>query len=240
MSAEIHALSGAYAVDALSERERVEFEAHLATCAACRDEVASLRETSALLGTSAAVAPPASVRDAVLAGITGVRPLPPAAPIEPDSPVAHLRRHWQTVLVAAAAAVLVMVGGAAIWHPWSHDTEQISVADQVLDAPDATRSSARIGQSTVTLVRSVALGKAVVLSDNLPLPPDGRAYELWLQAPTGEMLPAGLLPRSAAQKFLLTGDAAAATAAGITSEPAGGSETPTMAPLVLFPFISVT
>jgi anti-sigma factor RsiW len=237
MSAEIHALSGAYAIDALSSLERVEFEAHLATCAACRDEVASLRETSALLGTSAAVAPPASVREAVLAGITGVRPLPPVVSTEPDSPVAHLRRHWQSILVAAAAAILVIVGGAAIWDPWS--AEQVSVADQVLDAPDATRSSARIGQSTVTLVRSVALGKAVVVSDDLTLPPDGRAYELWLQSPTGDMLPAGLLPRSTQQKFLLIGDAATATAAGITDEPVGGSDAPTTTPLVLFPFVSV-
>lgn len=239
MSAEIHALSGAYAIDALSDTERAAFEAHLATCTACRDEVASLRETGAVLGATASVAPPASVRNAVLAGITGVRPLPPVVATDPSAPVPPLRRHWQTFLVAAAAAVLVIVGGAAIWHPWSGDTP-VSVADQVLDAPDATRFSARIGPGTVTLVRSVSLGKAVVLSDDLALPPDGRAYELWLQSPTGDMTPAGLLPPSTSQKFLLIGDAAAATAAGITVEPASGSPTPTAEPIVLFPFVSVT
>jgi len=246
MSAEIHALSGAYAIDALSDPERAEFEAHLATCPACRDEVASLREAATLLGATAAVDPPAPVRDAVLAGITGVRPLPPVVSAsstsgyDPDFPVTPLRQHWQTFLVAAAAAVLVIVGGAAIWRPWSDDTQQVSLADQVLDAPDATRSSARIGPSTVTIVRSVALGKAVVITDDLALPPDGRAYELWLQSPDGDMLPAGLLPRSTSQKFLLTGDAATAIAAGITDEPAGGSDAPTTPPLALFPFIGVT
>jgi hypothetical protein len=37
---DIHGLSGAYAVD---DVERVRFEAHLAGCDTCRDEVSSLR-----------------------------------------------------------------------------------------------------------------------------------------------------------------------------------------------------
>src|SRR5690349_5461481 len=71
-----HALSGAYAVDALDADERARFEAHLATCADCREEVASLQEAAALLGTDP-VEPPSSVRDSVLAGIASIRPLPP-------------------------------------------------------------------------------------------------------------------------------------------------------------------
>ncbi len=39
MTDDIHALSGAYAVDALDELERVQFEQHLAGCSACRAEV---------------------------------------------------------------------------------------------------------------------------------------------------------------------------------------------------------
>ena len=55
---EIHALSGAYAVDALDPAEKAEFEAHLAACAACRVEVASLRESTALLPETCATEPP--------------------------------------------------------------------------------------------------------------------------------------------------------------------------------------
>ena len=40
---DIHALSGAYAVDALDDIERAQFERHLAECPACRSEVDSLR-----------------------------------------------------------------------------------------------------------------------------------------------------------------------------------------------------
>ena len=72
---DIHKLSGAYALDAVDDIERAAFERHLVECEDCRDEVASLRETTALLAESAAVTPPPSLRDSVLAGISQVRPL---------------------------------------------------------------------------------------------------------------------------------------------------------------------
>ena len=39
MNADIHGLSGAYAVDALDDVERAEFERHLAQCPECQAEV---------------------------------------------------------------------------------------------------------------------------------------------------------------------------------------------------------
>lgn len=77
---DIHALSGAYAVDALDDDERVEFEEHLAVCAECRAEVASFRETGALIAETEAVEPPASLRAGVLSGISQIRPLHPSRP----------------------------------------------------------------------------------------------------------------------------------------------------------------
>ena len=77
MTDDIHALSGAYAVDALDDIERAQFERHLAACPACQNEVASLREASALLAETTVAAPSAQLRDRVLACITTVRPLPP-------------------------------------------------------------------------------------------------------------------------------------------------------------------
>src|SRR5688572_7103582 len=74
---DIHALSGAYAIDALDDIERAQFERHLARCAECRAEVESLREASAMLAETAAVEPPADLRSRLLADIRTVRPLPP-------------------------------------------------------------------------------------------------------------------------------------------------------------------
>jgi hypothetical protein len=39
-----HTLAGAYAMDAISGRDRVRFERHLAGCQECTQEIASLRE----------------------------------------------------------------------------------------------------------------------------------------------------------------------------------------------------
>src|SRR3954469_25184659 len=93
---DIHALSGAYAVDALDDLERVAFERHLAECAECRAEVDGLREVAATLAETTAVAPPAALHHPVLSAAATVRPLPPEAPAAPHRP----RR--RTYLLAAA------------------------------------------------------------------------------------------------------------------------------------------
>ncbi|QOR72830.1 anti-sigma factor [Ruania alkalisoli] len=77
--ASIHALTGAYVLDALDETERAAFEEHLADCAVCRDEVASLRGATERLAHISAVDPPPELREQILAGIERIRPLPPIA-----------------------------------------------------------------------------------------------------------------------------------------------------------------
>jgi anti-sigma-K factor RskA len=83
MNVDSHSLVGAYAVDALDDVEGAAFEAHLAECAMCRAELASLRAAAAALSSLAETPPPARVKDAVLREIRTVRPLPPALPGTP-------------------------------------------------------------------------------------------------------------------------------------------------------------
>ena len=89
-----------------------------------------------------------------------------------------------------------------------------------------------------TVVRSESVGRAVLVADHLPAPPSGKAYQAWLAFPGRGMVSAGLLPPTSGGTvtYLLQGDASRATAAGITIEPAGGSTSPTSAPLALFSF----
>ena len=122
MNESLHALSGAYVVDALDDDERALFEQHLPGCLDCQREVASLREATALMADDAALTPPPSLRGSVLAGIKTIRPLPPETGGQstsvtdeprrrqgaPDAP----RRRRIATLVAAAAAVVAVVGGA--------------------------------------------------------------------------------------------------------------------------------
>jgi anti-sigma factor RsiW len=231
---EIHALSGAYAVDALAAHARAPLERPHPECAECRAEVASLRSTAALLAETAATTPPEGLRDRVLADIGAVRPLPPTVG-EQTAP----RRRFRLAALAAAAAVIAVVGvGVAVTQPWDDDTSQIQVSavDQVLRAEDAESYTNTIDGSEATLVRSPSLNKAVLVTKNMAPPPDGKVYELWLDHKRVGMVPAGLMALGGEQQILLVGDPATAIGAGITVEPAGGSEEPTLPPVTLFAF----
>jgi len=73
-----HTLAGAYAMDAISAPDRERFERHLAGCQECAQEVTSLREATALLGTAAAEALPAGLKERVMAAAAVTRQQPPA------------------------------------------------------------------------------------------------------------------------------------------------------------------
>ena len=225
---EIHALSGAYAVDALDEHERAQFERHLAECADCRAEVDSLRGAAASLAETTEATPPAHLRSDVLNAIRTVRPLPPL-PRQDEERGSGRGRRFRGLLVAAAA-VAVVGTGTLVTQPWQDDQSPV---DQVIAAADADRATAKVGGAELTVYRSESLGKAVLVTDELPAAAKGKVYELWLQV-DGAMVPAGLLDASGDQELVLTGDASKATAAGITVEPDGGSPQPTTTPFALF------
>ena len=267
MSADIHGLSGAYAVDAVDDDERAAFEAHLAQCAECQAEVASLREAAAGLAPLNETAPPASLRSAVLSGITAVRPLPPLAEAPaaaealssepagtPESesdaesdaesedesgaevvPIHKRSRRSRAWLVAAAAAVVLALGGV-VWNATRPESQpRLTATEQVIQAPDAQRYVKTIDGARATVVRSPSLHRAVIITDNMPPAPAGKDYQLWLQVPGKGMVSAGLMPHDS--KAVLTvpleGDASQATGVGITVEPAGGSPAPTSDPIAL-------
>lgn len=252
MTESLHGLSGAYAVDALDDAERELFERHLPQCADCQQEVAGLRETAALLALASAATPPPALRSSVLAGIKTIRPLAPetgrhvhpedeqvSEEPPPIAPVVPLRRRSFRAnrLVAAAAAVLVLAGGATVWQTVRDDTStnQLSAADAVLAASDARHVSIDFKDgSSATVVRSLSRGQAVLLTQDMPLPPQGKAFQIWLQNKKGTMIPAGMMKPQGDNKMLLRGNAAKAIGVGITVEPKGGSEAPTSEPIALF------
>lgn len=239
MSTDIHALSGAYAVDALDADERAEFERHLAGCAACQAEVDGLRQAAATLSELNTTRPPAALREKVLADIKTVRPLPPVVARIDGRRAARrspgVRRRWAAL--AAAAAAVVALGGV-VWHPWtSPSAPQQSTVAQVRHAADVQRfTAAGPDGATVTVYRSAKLAKAVVVAHGLGVAPDGKVYQLWLQDPAGAMHPAGFLPAGDTTSATLKGAISTAKGAGITVEPAGGSPVPTSNPVALVAF----
>jgi anti-sigma factor RsiW len=241
MNSDIHALVGAYAVDALDDLERAAFERHLAECPACQQEVAGLQEAAGLLGALSTTAPPPSLRDRVLADITTVRPLPPA--VEPPVVVtgAHApggRSRFRPRLLVAAAAALIALGGAVtVAQPWEDESSQtqLTAAERVAAAEDAETFTRTLDNGAeATLVRSRSLNEAVLVTSDMPDAPAGSVYELWL-VHDDQMVPAGLMT-GGDHEIVLEGDPATANGFGITVEPDGGSDQPTSEPVTQIAF----
>lgn len=231
---EIHALAGAYAVDALDDLERVRFEAHLAVCAECRAEVESLQDATLMLSAMTEVAPSAALRDAILADIKKVRPIPPVvAQIEKRRP-----RRW-TNLVAAAAVLGVLGGSAVVAEQLRDDTSErdISVADRVVTAPDAEHVNVSFKSgASATVYRSASMNRAALVARDMGAAPSGHVYQLWLLK-DGLMVNAGTMHGGEALSTqLLEGPLDDATGVGITVEPGKGSQSPTTEPIAVFEF----
>ncbi len=238
---DVHALSGAYAIDALDDDERAQFERHLDRCDECRAEVSSLQQAGAELAATTPLSPSTELRARVLADIAHVRPLPPRTVVA-DLAAHRSRRRRPVLLAAAAAAVVATMGiGAAVTQPWADEpTVQSALPDPtaaVLEADDAETHASDLGRvggsATATVVRSRELGQAVIITQNMPMLPRSEVYQLWLRV-GGAMEPAGLMTANDST-LLLEGDASEAEAIGVTVEPAGGSPRPTTQPVAYFP-----
>lgn len=232
---DLHALTGAYAVDALEDLERARFQRHLEECPDCAAEVLSLREAAALVSLDEVPPLPDHLRSQVLAEVSTVRPLPPVLPAQ--EAVRGTARRFPRLVAAAAAAVILVAGvGIGSWQPWHQEPRsEVTTASRVIDAADAQQASEKMpGGGRATVVHSAELNRVVVMTENMPQAPLDRTYELWLQDTKGVMRPAGTLSGGADTTVVLDGGLAGSTGVGITLEPAGGSDKPTGSPLALF------
>lgn len=238
MNAEIHTLTGAYALDALSDTERVMFEHHMAECASCAAEVAELQETAGRLGAAVAMTPPPELKRQVMASVRGVRQLPPGGPPIGSPGDQVVRPRWQvwTAGVAAAASFLAAVGFAVQWRSARDDAatgrQQAAQAQRQLDsmaavlaAPDAKITTAAVGGSRATVVVSHTQGKVAFVARGMPALPEGRSYQAWLISPAG-MKSVGVLASGADPAPLIGDLAPGEDRIGVTIEPLGGSTRP--------------
>jgi anti-sigma-K factor RskA len=247
ITADLHTLSGAYALHALADDERTAFERHLAGCPACAQEVDEFTATAARLGLATAEPPRPAVRADVLRRIVAVRQDSPRAglPVRPGRGTGRVRPLSRWVLAACLAAAAAF-GGTTVWqYERAQDARDVAgraqrTADDlaaVLAAPDARTRNARLpGGARGTVVVSASRDAAVFVSSGLAEPPRGKVYQLWFDD-GGTMRSAGLMdPRPGGRSVLLDGPVGRATGMGITVEPAGGSSEPTSVPLALMAF----
>lgn len=117
---DLHDLTAAYALDALDLDEAEAYERHLGQCEECREQLAELSGTAAVLAFgTVAPAPPPRLRAVILE----------QAAAERSNVLPFLQRRWvaRGLAVAAAAAACVVVGLAVALSQSSH-TRSISVA----------------------------------------------------------------------------------------------------------------
>lgn len=244
--AELHTLTGAYALNALDPRERAAFARHLAECESCAREVREFAATAAVLGTAVAEPPPAALRARVLDRIAAVRQEPPGAR-PPRERAGGRWRRAPTLVPAACLAAAAALGGVAVWqYQLAEDArrearqqeQRAEAVAALLAAPDARLTTGELpGGATGTVVVSRSQDRAAVITSGMPPAPSGHAYQLWYDDPAGGMRPAGLMPGAPdGTAVLLSGPLGDATGMGITVEPAGGSPQPTTEPLVVMEF----
>ncbi|HEY4007250.1 MAG TPA: anti-sigma factor [Pseudonocardia sp.] len=254
MSPDVHTLTGAYALDALEELERRQFESHLAQCQDCAREVEELRATATRLAMAVAVQPPDRMWQRVSDRVAVTRqeaPLVPPAlsdpPVTAEGPRA--RSSWPVRLTAAvaaaAAAAAVVLGISTVQTEHQLDAARSQLAQaqaqygpvsQLIAAPDARADSeAGLHGGTVFALASRSLDRALLLVSDMPAPPVGYTYQAWLiggdrPRSVGLVNSADGSSRSAPLVFdgLVNGGKI-----GLTVEPVGGSAQPTTSPVVV-------
>ena len=236
-----HVLTGSYALDALPDPERVEFERHLQHCPSCEAEVRGLRATAARLAMAQALQPPPGMEQRVLAAAYRTRQLPPlpsdrlrAARDHRRAQVARRFAPRRIAAFAAAASVAAAVALGITQVSTQHRLESTQASNaaisRVVTAPDARIETARTSAGgSVTVVASAALREAVVTGTGTP--PAGRVYQVWVMSPSGARS-AGLMagPSTVLASAVVPGDRI-----GITVEPAGGTSKPTTTPVAVLP-----
>jgi anti-sigma-K factor RskA len=223
---ELHTLSGAYAIDALSAEEAAAFRTHLNTCVACCEEVRELRAAAARMGASEALVPPAHLKERVLAAADRTHQLPPkVSPIK----AARSRAWWPKLMTAAAAVVLVAGAVFGIGQLQGDDSVPLAAGvSQVFDAPDAHKAEVKTPQGTLRVATSPSKGEMAVDTRDLARLDSGHVYQLWAIV-DGSMTSAGLLEDKDGGAHMDM--PAPGTEVAITVEPAGGSQEPTTEPI---------
>jgi anti-sigma-K factor RskA len=222
--------AAAYVLGSLEQDELGPYREHLAACAQCRAEVAELQTVVDELPTtvSPARASP-ELRQRILATVRAEAELLSAAGPEADQPTPPKRR-WRprndfalgigaaaAAGLAALVAVLIAVGSSG--HA------------KIIVTRGTTEGAARTAQASLRQ----GSGRAELVVSHMPQPAVGRIYEVWLSHGPNDARPTNAL-------FSVTdmGNGSVDVPNSlhgvkevmVTSEPAGGSQHPTTAPLI--------
>ena len=205
-----------YLTGALGKVRRAEVQAHLRTCASCRERVRQLNDTlETLVETLPPVSPPPALLDAVKARTLNKKRVTPRQP---------WRRRWAPWGFAAALSLLLV--GTLVWGNQTQRTAQQLQGETRLVA-DRLASDEAVLLPLRDAVRN-SLGSVVLLPDNRALyilkapPPRARVYQVWGVGANNDTVRLTLSERTVFEVR-----AVSYRRLRLSLEPAGGSPRPT-------------
>jgi anti-sigma-K factor RskA len=219
--------AAAYVLGALPPDELEGFRAHLEGCAECRRAVEELQVAADALpmGAHQLAAPPA-LKGRIMAVVESEAELLAQAGAGADRPAREPRRRerrawWARPGFALAAVVLLLAGGALAGGLLTgDDTRTIAAATE----PEGADVTLRVRGDDGTLVVR-----------DMPPPPAGRIYQVWLKRPGQDPAPTDALWSVNAQgdaEVAVPGSLDGVEAVLVTDEPEGGSRVPTKTPVI--------
>jgi anti-sigma-K factor RskA len=222
----------AYVLGSLDAEEVSALEAHLRRCESCRNELAAYRATSDnLLLSLPPQEPSAALRKRLEKRLSGAQK------------TVRSRVNWSFGRVAVGIAILLLLALNifSISQVQALQRQQTQLMEQMQDGQAAlamlsysNTQTFPINQDSVrgSLLLDKEYNNAVLILRGLPPIMADQTYQIWLIAPNGERINAGVLRPQMSQPFVSEAINAAQTFSNyvgmdMTIEPAGGSEHPT-------------
>ncbi len=224
------------ALGELTDAEERELDAAADSDPQVADELAQALATAATLQSSARMEPSPALRDSVLASIRQTPqdsvaavdgPAQPLAPAPVQLDVERRRRRFSPMIAAVAAAAVLLIGGVVLV---ANDASAPDGVAAVIDAGDAEQRTldGSLGGS-LSVVYSDSEGALVVDGDDLPILDSTRTYQLWLVDDGGAVSVGVFRPDAdgvVSKRF--NGIDPTGFVLGVTEEPDGGSESPSL------------
>ena len=222
----------AYALGALDAKEAAVLEAHLQTCASCREELTAYRATSDQLLMNL---PPQQPSGALRKRIQN------RLPSAQKSVRSRLNWSFSRLGMVLAVVLLLALNVISISQVQALRSQQAQLMHQIengqmalvmLSYPHTQSFPIQANHVTGSLLLDREYNNAVLILRGLPPIPENQTYQVWLIAPEGERTSGGLVrPQTdipfISQPVYTDQNLANFVGVGMTIEPAGGSEHPT-------------